>query len=105
LTDVTQSIPIIEYFAFLYPVSYFVTGIIGIGVKKFIGHKCSVKKDILFEARHTEPRNKTDKQSCLACKFISFSGMLHILANSYTALTFLVTFFVKKKSNKLLMGG
>jgi hypothetical protein len=41
----------------------------------------------------------------LACKFISFSGMLHILANYYTALTFLVTFFVKKKSNKLLMGG
>jgi hypothetical protein len=30
---------------------------------------------------------------------------LHILANYYTALTFLVTFFVKKKSNKLLMGG
>ncbi|MBP7534711.1 MAG: hypothetical protein KA783_09720, partial [Chitinophagales bacterium] len=25
--------------------------------------------------------------------------------NYYTALTFLVTFFVKKKSNKLLMGG
>jgi len=41
----------------------------------------------------------------LACKFISFSGMLPILANSYTALTFLVTFFVKKKSNKLLTNG
>ena len=31
--------------------------------------------------------------------------MLSILANSYTALTFLVTFFVKKKSNKLLING
>ena len=31
--------------------------------------------------------------------------MLPILANSYTALIFLVTFLIKQKSNKLLMGG
>jgi hypothetical protein len=30
--------------------------------------------------------------------------MLHILANSYTALIFLVTFLIKQKSNKLLKG-
>jgi hypothetical protein len=31
--------------------------------------------------------------------------MLPILANYYTALIFLVTFLIKQKSNKLLMGG
>jgi len=27
------------------------------------GQKWSVKKDMLFEARHTKPRNKLDKQA------------------------------------------
>ena len=60
-------------------------------------------KKILFETRHTELWNKANKQVVWRVEFIFFSVMLPILANSYTALTFLVTFFVKKKSNKLLM--
>ena len=60
----------------------------------------------IYCLKHATPNPEKSRQTNrLACKFISFSGMLHILANYYTALTFLVTFFVKKKSNKLLMGG
>jgi hypothetical protein len=70
------------------------------------GHKCSVKKDILFEARHTEARNKTDKQAV-------WRASLYLLAeccpvrqlNTALLLIFLLTFLIKQKSNKLLMGG
>jgi hypothetical protein len=69
-----------------------------------MGKNEAVKKKYCL--RHATPNpKKADKQRVWRVEFIFFSVMLPILANYYTALIFLVTFLIKQKSNKLLMGG
>ncbi len=63
-----------------------------------------LKKNTVWDTPHQTPK-KNDKQNVWRVEFIFFSRMLPILANYYTALIFLVTFLIKQKSNKLLMGG